>query len=502
MCEEYPSMSTQKVYLAADLGAESGRVIAGAFDGSRLSLNVVHRFPNNPVRVLGKLRWDALSLFSEIKCGIARAVKIYGSSIASLGVDTWGVDYGLLDGKGNLLGNPWHYRDARTDGMMDEAFKRVPRAEIYRATGIQFMFFNTLFQLLAEEAGGAQTLGTAHRLLFMPDLFNYWLTGRQANERTISSTSQMCDPTTGNWADGLIERMRLPRRILGEIVAPGTILGRLHEEVGGETGAGAISVVASGCHDTASAVAAVPAVGDDHAYLSSGTWSLMGVETRKPIITDRSYEYGATNEIGVCDTIRVLKNISGLWLVQQCRLTWAAQGEDLAYDELTRLAGQARPFAAFIDPDGPRFASPGDMPARIAEFCRETDQAPPESKGGVVRVALESLAFRYRSVLRMLEELSGKRLAPLHIVGGGTKNRLLNQFAANAVGRTVVAGPVEATSAGNILMQMIGIGDLASLAEGRELVRRSFPRETYEPEDSPAWEQAYRRFQEYEGKAR
>ncbi len=494
-------MSPRKVYLALDLGAESGRVVAGAFDGRKLVLDEIHRFPNNPVRILGTIHWDALNLFAEIKRGLSIAAKKEGSSLVSLGVDTWGVDYGLLDARGRLLNNPCHYRDARTDGMMDEAFRRVPKKEIYARTGIQFMFFNTLYQVLSEAVHETPALAMSHQLLFMPDLIGYWLTGRKVNERTIASTSQMYDPNERTWSRTMLEKMGIPGRILGEIVPPGTVLGPLLADIADEIGAGSLTVVAPGCHDTASAVAAVPASGGRSAYLSSGTWSLMGVESPAPIITDRSFEYGFTNEIGVCDTVRVLKNISGLWLVQECRRTWAARGEDLPYDELTRLAEKAPPFSTVIDPDHPPFARTGDMPARIAEFCSRTGQKTPVDKGAIVRTALESLAFRYRSILTKLEELVGGRLKPLHIVGGGAKNRLLNQFAANALNRPVVAGPVEATSAGNILMQMIGMGDLSSLAEGRELIRRSFETERFDPVDEKAWEQAYQRFLGVEGKS-
>jgi rhamnulokinase len=493
-------MGSRRVYLALDLGAESGRVVAGAFDGRRLELTELHRFPNVPVRIHGTLHWDVLSLFAEIKRGLSIAAKKEGQALASVGVDTWGVDYGLLDVQGCLLSNPCHYRDGRTDGMMEEAFKRVPKREIYSRTGIQFMFFNTLYQVLSETVHKTSAISAAQQLLFIPDLINYWLTGRKANERTITSTSQMYDPVARGWSLPLVDKMGLPAHILGEIVPPGAVLGPLLAEVAEETGATRLSVVAPGCHDTASAVAAVPAEGGRSAYLSSGTWSLMGVESQSPVLTDRSYEYGFTNEIGVCDTVRLLKNISGLWLVQECRRTWATRGEELSYEELTRLADKAPAFSAVIDPDHPAFARTGDMPARIGEFCRRTGQKPPADKGSVVRTALEGLAFRYRSVLSRLEELTGGRLEPLHIVGGGSKNGLLNQFAANALNRPVVAGPVEATSAGNILVQMIGTGDLASLADGRELIRRSFETERYDPADAKTWDQAYRRFLQVEGK--
>jgi rhamnulokinase len=487
---------SSKVYLAIDLGAESGRLMAGIFDGARLRVEEIHRFPNTPVKVAGGLHWDVLRIFSEIKRGLTMAAKSHGPTLVSLGVDTWGVDYALVDGRGRLLGNPLHYRDERTRGMMERAFDLLPKREIYRHTGIQLMFINTVFQLLSDALAQAPALSGADRLLMMPDLFNYWLSGAQVNERTIASTSQLYDPTLRNWSSAVIQAMGIPPVLFGEIVSPGAVLGRLLPEIAQETCAGSLLVVAPGCHDTASAIAAVPAQGDRHAYLSSGTWSLMGVETPEPVITDQSFEFGFTNEIGVFDTVRLLKNISGLWLVQECRRTWGARGGELGYEALTELAREATPFAAFIDPDFDGFALPGDMPARIAEYCRGTAQAAARDPGSIVRTILESLALKYRFVLERAEHLAGRTTEVLHIVGGGTRNELLNQFAANALNRPVITGPVEATSAGNILMQMVGTGELASLEQGRELIRRSFDTMTYEPEEPSAWEDAFGRFLE------
>jgi rhamnulokinase len=487
---------SSKVYLAIDLGAESGRLMAGIFDGARLRVEEIHRFPNTPVKVAGGLHWDVLHIFSEIKRGLTMAAKSHGPALVSLGVDTWGVDYALIDGRGRLLGNPFHYRDERTRGMMERAFGLLPKRDIYRHTGIQLMFINTVFQLLSDALGQTPALSRAARLLMMPDLFNYWLSGAQVNERTIASTSQLYDPTLRNWSSAIIQAMGIPPVLFGEIVSPGAVLGRLLPEIAQETCAGSLLVVAPGCHDTASAIAAVPAQGDRHAYLSSGTWSLMGVETREPVITDQSFEYGFTNEIGVFDMVRLLKNISGLWLVQECRRTWGACGEEFGYEALTELAREATPFAAFIDPDFDEFALPGDMPARIAEYCRGTAQAAAQNPGSIVRTILESLALKYRFVLERAEQLAGRTAEVLHIVGGGTRNELLNQFAANALNRPVITGPVEATSAGNILMQMVGTGELASLEQGRDLIRRSFDRMTYEPEERSAWEDAFGRFLE------
>jgi len=485
-------------YLALDLGAESGRAMVGTFDGKKLALKEIHRFPNGPVNVNGRLHWDALRLFAEMKAGVQKAWAETGG-LASLGIDTWGVDFGLLDKKGELLGNPVNYRDRRTDGMLDEAFRRVPRAAMYRATGIQFMQLNTVFQLLALAVAQSPQLAAADRLLFMPDLFNYWFTGRGVIERTIASTSQCLNPRTGRWAAAMLKQLGIPARILGAIVEPGTVIGALSRSVADETGARGLKVVTPGGHDTACAVAAVPAATPHYAYLSSGTWSLMGMELDRPVVTDASLQYNFTNEGGVCNTIRFLKNISGLWLVQECRRTWAAGGAALDYGEITRQAAQAPSLAAFVDPNHADFLSAGDMPARIQKFCRRTGQPAPQTRGAIVRTALESLAMKYRWVLERLEELTGQQAEVLHIVGGGTQNKLLNQLAANAVGRPVITGPIEATAAGNILMQMLATKKIRSLAEGRAIVRASFPTETYRPQQTGAWSDAYQRFMKIHG---
>ncbi len=486
---------SERVYLAVDLGAESGRVMAGRFDGSRLRIDEVHRFANVPVRVRGSLHWDVLHLFAEIKRGISTAARLHRGALVSVGVDAWGVDYGLIGSDGRLLGNPFHYRDNRTDGMMEEAFRRLPKPEIYAETGIQLMFINTVFQLLSEAVRRTPALSIASRLLFIPDLMNFWLSGVSVNERSIASTSQLYDPRRRIWSAKVIGAMGLPERIFGDIVDPGSVLGALLPEVAEETGAGPLQVVAPGCHDTASGVAAVPACGDRTAYLSSGTWSLMGVELREPVIDARSFGFGFTNETGVFGTVRLLKNISGLWLLQECRRTWASRGEDAEYDELTRMAGAAKPFAALVDPDFPDFALPGDMPSRLHDFCRRTGQPPPGTRGSLVRTLLESLALKYRVVFAQLEQLLGRRIELLHIVGGGSRNELLNQFTANALNRPVITGPVEATSAGNVLMQMAGTGAIASHDEGRDLIRRSFETKTYEPADVDAWDEAFAGFE-------
>jgi rhamnulokinase len=503
-------MPHQHNFLAFDLGAESGRAVVGLLEGDRLRLEEVHRFPNGPVRLPDGLHWDVLRLWTEIKRGLALAVQEHGADLAGIGLDTWGVDFGLLDRDGALVSNPYHYRDSRTDGMLDEAFRRVPREEIFEQTGIQFMQINSLYQLLSMVVGQSPVLDIAETFLTMPDLFNYWLTGRKVCEFSIATTTQCHDPRKGGWAISLLEWLGIPTHIFPEIVPPGTVLGRLLPAVaeeacpepslprakpkGRRVGLSGLPVIAPACHDTGCAVAAVPAEGADFAYISSGTWSLMGAELPEPVINEQSLANDFTNEGGVGGTFRFLKNIAGLWLVQECRRTWARQGEEFSYDDLTQMAAQAKPLQSVVDPDYPEFLKPGDMPARIRAFCQMTDQPVPQSKGAAVRCALESLALKYRWVLERLEEILGRRLEPIHIVGGGTQNLLLNQFAADATSRQVVIGPIEATAAGNVITQMMALGHIASLEEGRRIVRNSFDVATYEPAGEPEWDEAYGRF--------
>ena len=481
-------------YIAIDLGAESGRVILGTLDSERLQLDEIHRFANGPVSTPDGIHWEVLRLWSEIKQGITLAVRKHDQPISGIGLDTWGVDFGLLDKNGALLGNPFHYRDSRNDGMLEQAFMRLPRELIFEQTGIQFMQINTLYQLLSMVVSGAAALPAAETLLMMPDLFNYWLTGIKTSESSIASTSQCYDPRQGGWSLPLLKSLGIPGHIFAPIVQPGTVLGPLLPSVAEETGAGPVQVIAPACHDTGSAAAAVPATEKDYAWISSGTWSLVGVDSPVPVITPESLKFNLTNEGGVYGSIRLLKNITGLWLVQESRRTWAAHGEELSYDEMTRLAAQAAPLRSLVDPDFADFSRPGDMPERIREFCRRTGQPVPESKGEIIRCALESLALKYRAVIGMLESATGRKVEALHIVGGGTRNRLLNQFAANATGLPTITGPVEATAIGNILMQAIAVGQLPSLAAGRQIVRQSFEVETYHPLDREIWDAAYQRF--------
>lgn len=483
-------------YLAFDLGAASGRAILGRRREQRLVLEEVHRFANHGVRLPGGLQWDVLRMWDEMQRGLARAAAACGDALQSVAVDTWGVDFALLAGDDSLLGNPYHYRDRRTDGILERAFARMPRDQIYRRTGVQIMQINSLFQLLAMVEAGSPLLDMAQRFLNMPDLFNFWLAGRKANEFTIATTSQCYSPIQEGWDEGLLQVMGVPTHLFGEVLAPATRLGTLQQAVQEETGAPPLAVVASAGHDTACAVAAVPAGDPDFIFLSSGTWSLMGIEVPAPIITVESQEAQVTNEGGVGGSYRFLKNIMGMWLLQECRRTWRQEGTALDYDDLTSLATEAAPFGSFILPDDPVFLPPGDMPDRIQSFCTQTGQALPQSQGEIVRCVLESLALTYCDVATTLQKLSGRALPVIHIIGGGSQNRLLNQFTADATKRTVVAGPVEATAAGNVLLQMMALGELGSIAEGRALVRHSFDLETYEPRNADAWEAAYERFQQ------
>lgn len=491
-----------EAFLAIDLGAESGRATLGRFDGERVALGEIHRFPNGPVRVVGGLHWDILRLFGEIKAGLTKAAHETGGRLAGVGVDAWGVDFALLDRDGNLLSNPYHYRDGRTAGMPERAFARVPRAEIYRATGIQFMPINTLYQLLAME--GSPILGAADTLLLIPDLIGYWLTGRKRCEYTNATTTQLCDPATGDWARPLIERLRLPGQIFPPLVPPGQGLGPLLPEVAEEVGlASAVSISAVASHDTASAVVAVPAevgagagAGERRfAYISSGTWSLVGVELPQPVVTRGSLEANFTNEGGFGGTTRFLKNVMGLWLLQECRRTWSREGSTPTYEALIAAAEAAPAGGPLVDPDWPPFLPPGDMPARIRRFCRATGQPEPGDPGATVRCVIESLALKYRWVIEQIVELTGRPVETIHVVGGGAQNDLLCRLTAGATGRPVLAGPAEATALGNLMVQAFARGSVGSLAEIRAVVRRSTEIRQYPPEGPrSAWDEAWGRF--------
>jgi len=481
-------------YIAVDLGAESGRVMLGRVGDGRLSLEQVHRFANGPMEQQGSLRWDFDRLLSDIKTGIGLAAKKAGGKVQGIGVDTWGVDFGLLGEDGKLLEKPYHYRDSRTNGMMDKAFAKMPKRKVYENTGIQFMQLNSLYQLLAMRLAGSATLAKAERLLFMADLFSYHLCGKAIGEYTMASTSQLMDMKTSQWSKAIFKELSLPLEIMPRITKPGTVIGELTPEVAKEIGCGQIPMIAVGSHDTASAVLGVPGQGDRWAYLSSGTWSLMGVELPKAIVNDKTFAYEFTNEGGVENTIRLLKNIMGLWLVQECKRQWQREGQDLSYGELAQMAVQAKPFFGYVNCDNSDFLAPGDMPSRINKSLAETGQKPTQDKGQMVRLVLESLALKYRSVVNAIEDVTDNKIETLHIVGGGIQNELLCQFTADATGRRVVTGPIEATASGNILMQAKAVGQLKSIDEARQVVRNSFEMKEYQPQNVGLWEQQYNQF--------
>lgn len=483
----------EQCYLCVDLGAESGRVLAGLFDGQTVRTQELHRFRNGPVSVGGTLRWDLVNLWREIQAGIAKGATEFGDSIQSIGVDTWGVDFALLSETEELLGLPYCYRDSRTNGLMEHSFTQVPRAEIFEQTGLQFMEINTLYQLVAMNQKNPALMEQAATFLMIPDFLNWLLSGSKVVEFTNATTSQCFNATTRNWAFGMLEKLGLPTQMFPNVVDPGTNLGTLREDVARNAGCSRFNVVAPATHDTGSAVVAVPTQktgSSNWAYISSGTWSLMGLEIPTANLSPRALELNVTNEGGVDGTYRLLKNIMGLWLVQQCRASFERQGRSYDYTKLTQLAVEAPAFRSLIDPDDSRFLSPDDMPSAITSWCRETGQPEPQTDGQMVRCCLEALALKYRQVLGWMEELEGTKVEVVHIVGGGTKNELLNQFTANACGCSVVAGPDEGTGIGNILIQARTAGEIGSLSDIRDVVRASSELKSYEPTDQDAWIEA------------
>ena len=473
-------------YIACDLGAESGRVMLGTLNNGQLTLEEIHRFPNATVVIQGTWRWDVLRIFDELKTGL-RKVAERGLKIESLSTDSWGVDYVWLKDREPLLTAPFHYRDVRTDGGLERAFAAVPAAEIFAETGIQFMPINTLYQLHWEAANRPWLFKSADRFLLIGDYFNYLFSGRATAEQSLASTTQLYNPKKKKWSRLLLKKLGLPKKLFPEIVPAGTVLGPAAPELGLTD----TQVVASCSHDTGAAVAAVPATGTGWAYLSSGTWSLLGVELKKPLITELSRQHNFTNEVGYGHTIRFLKNIIGLWILQECRRQWGKSD----YVELRQLAAQAAPLRTLINPNDARFGKPSNMPEKIIAFCQETGQPVPTTPGEFTRCILESLALLYRRTLEQLEACTGQPVTTLHIVGGGSQNLLLNQFSANATGRTVIAGPAEATATGNILIQALALGQLKNLAELRQVVRNSFAVQKYQPQNAAVWAQAYDRFQ-------
>lgn len=480
--------------LAFDLGASSGRAVIGELHGEKLSTTDIHRFLNEPVRVQQHLHWDILRLFHEIKQGLL-ASKLQGfQDLQSIGIDTWAVDFGLIDANGELLANPRHYRDTYTQGVMEEVMQIVPPADIFAGTGIQFMPFNTIYQLHALKKAASAQLEQAKTLLLIPELLRYFLTGETHSEWTVASTTQLCDPRTQTWNNELIERLGLPTHLFLKPVAPGTQVGTLLPDIQEELGVPRLPVIAVGEHDTASAVVAVPAADNDFAYLSCGTWSLVGTEISQPILSEQALAWNVTNEGGINQTTRLLKNVTGLWLIQECRRAWRNEGKHISYTDESTLIQQARPFRTFINPDHEMFVSPTHMPRQIQAYCAETGQPVPESEGELLRCIVESLALRYRFVLERIEQLAGKQFKGLHIVGGGAQHSLLCQFTANALARPAWAGPQEATAIGNILMQLLALGHIKDIRHARQIVRNSCPIQTYQPQETAAWDRAYNAF--------
>lgn len=480
--------------LAFDLGASSGRAVLGRFDGEKLTTEIVHRFSNDPVQVGDHLHWDILRIFYEIKQGILQSQLRAKGSLQSMAIDSWAVDFGLLDKDGQLLGNPYHYRDHQTDGMMEEVFSQIPKAEIFSRTGIQFMPINTLYHLYAMQKRESSLLANAHDFLMIPDLLRYFLTGEKKSEFTNATTTQFFHTKTKQWDRSLLQSLQLPDHLFGEVVQPGTVVGQLRPEVRKEVNVIDMPVIAVGEHDTASAVVAVPAEQKDFAYLSCGTWSLLGTEVGQPVISEQALKWNFTNEGGVEGTYRLLKNIMGLWLVQSCQRSWRKSGLEFTYDEMMEQVDQVAPFSMLIDPDDSMFLNPTDMPTKIQAYCKQTGQHVPQSVGEILRCIMESLALKYRFILERTEQLSGKTFPALHMVGGGINNTRLCQFTANAIGRPVYAGPAEGTSIGNLLVQMIAVGQLKNIQEARQLVKHSFAVRTYEPTNERQWNDAYGRF--------
>lgn len=480
--------------LAIDLGASSGRGIVGTFDGERISLAENHRFSNDPVMTAGQFTWDILRIFFEIKNSIRQCALSEDKNISSIGIDTWGVDFGLLDKGGKLLGNPVHYRDARNAGMPEYSYGIVPRDELYAHTGIQVIDFNTLFQLLSLKKNSPEYLDVAQDMLFVPDLLNYFLTGKKQTEYTIASTGQLVNAFSRDWDYELIERYGLPRGLFRDIVKPGTPCGKLLPEIKDDIGDIDPTVISVAAHDTGSAVLSVPAKSDKFIFVSSGTWSIMGTETKEPVISEKSSAYNFTNEGGFGGTVRFSKNITGLWLEQESRRQWAREGKKYSYDELSDMAAQVKPLKYIIDPDDPVFSAPGNMPKRVADYCRTTGQGTPSSMGEIVRCIFDSIALRYRWTVEKIDEMCGEKLPAINIVGGGTKEKMLSQFASNACKRPVYTGPVEATALGNIAAQAIALGEIKDMHEARAVIAASTDMGEFYPAEPEIWDEAFERF--------
>ena len=481
-----------KRVLAFDFGASSGRAIIGCFDGDKITLEEVHRFSNDPVSVGGTVYWDVLRLFYEIKQGIIKA-KIAGG-FDSIGIDTWGVDFGLIDSEGKLMENPVHYRDARTAGLVDEAFKTMPKEKLYGITGIQFMELNTLFQLISLKKYRPWMLERADKMLFMPDLFGYMLTGKMCAEYSIASTSQLIDLDKRTWSREILDAFGIKESVFAPLVQPGTVLGELSKEICEECGVDPVPVISVCGHDTQSAITSVPCEDGDFAFLSSGTWSLFGTELDKPIVNETSMNINITNEGGFDGSTGFLKNIIGLWLIQESRRQWKREGKEYSYADLEKLALAAEPFKCFIDPDAPEFVPHGNIPERVREFCRKTGQYVPETVGEIMRCIYESLAMKYRLTFEKLRECTERDYPVIHVIGGGTKDGLLCQMTANSCDRTVKAGPIEATVMGNVAVQLMSDGSVKNIGQARKIVAESSELKTFEPKDTDEWAGAYEDF--------
>lgn len=482
----------EKKVLAFDFGASGGRAMCGTFDGKTIQIEELHRFSNDPVIVNGTMYWDVLRLFFEIKQGLLKAKKC--GKISSIGIDTWGVDFGLLDAEGKLVENPVHYRDQRTAGMLDKSFEKIDKNKFYKITGNQFMEINTAFQLLSLKENRPDVMARADKMLLMPDLFNYFLTDEKKAEYSIASTTQLLDAVKGEWSEEVIEKLELPKHIFPEIVPCGTKVGTLSDAICDELGMDKIDVMAAAGHDTQDALVSVPSKEEDFIFLSCGTWSLLGTELAKPLINDKSVHYNITNEGGCEKKASFLKNIIGLWCIQESRRQWMREGEEIGFGELEQLAAQAAPLQCFINPDAPEFVPAGNVPERIRSFCRHTGQKVPETKGEIVRCINESLALKYRYAMEEIIECTGKEYSTIYIVGGGTQSALLCQFTANACKKKVSAGPVEATVLGNIALQLIASGDITTLKEARQIIAQSQDIKYYEPANTVKWEEAYEKF--------
>jgi rhamnulokinase len=502
--ESKPKMTNTDIVLAVDLGASSGRVIAAELYADRIQLSDIHRFENSPVPVGSRLHWNAHGLWQHIELGIGQAAAKFGDRIQSIGVDTWGVDYVLLDRNQDMVGPAFCYRDARTQGMMQLAFESISQADIFSESGIQFMEINTLYQLVAMRAQKSPLLDIAEHFLMIPDFVNWLLTGTMSNEYTNASTTQMLHPSNGNWSAKILDALQIPKHIFKTPIQPSTILGDIRSSIRSRTGLQPnAQVIAPATHDTGSAVIAVPA--DEFAsdkpnwcYISSGTWSLMGVELAAPILTEACFKLNFTNEGGANGSVRLLKNIAGLWPFQQCRASWQRRGITYEWSQLEKMAASAPPLQTLIDLDHKMFVAPDDMLQAVVDFSQRTGQPAPRDNAAIARAALESLALRYRICLGWLEELLGYRLETIHIVGGGVQNRLLCQMTADACERPVIAGPVEATALGNIVSQMVALGRFDSIAEGRRWMRSMSDIVQYEPQRNSAWDEAAIRLQSYE----